>query len=31
VWRRVAVRERLERTLGLILVALGLEFVVDQR
>jgi threonine/homoserine/homoserine lactone efflux protein len=31
VWRRVAVRERLERALGLILVALGLELAVDQR
>jgi threonine/homoserine/homoserine lactone efflux protein len=31
LWRRVAVRQRLERALGLILVALGLELAVDQR
>jgi threonine/homoserine/homoserine lactone efflux protein len=31
VWRRVAVRERLERALGAILVALGVELAVDQR
>jgi threonine/homoserine/homoserine lactone efflux protein len=30
VWRRVAVRERLERTLGAILIALGLELAVDR-
>jgi threonine/homoserine/homoserine lactone efflux protein len=29
-WRRAAVRERLERTLGAILVALGLELAVDR-
>jgi threonine/homoserine/homoserine lactone efflux protein len=31
VWRRVAVRERLERTLGAILIALGLELAVDRQ
>jgi threonine/homoserine/homoserine lactone efflux protein len=31
LWRRVAVRRRLERALGLILVALGLELAVDHR
>jgi threonine/homoserine/homoserine lactone efflux protein len=31
VWRRVAVRERLERALGAILVALGLELAVDRQ
>jgi threonine/homoserine/homoserine lactone efflux protein len=30
VWRRVAVRERLERALGTILIALGLELAVDR-
>jgi threonine/homoserine/homoserine lactone efflux protein len=31
VWRRVVVRERLERTLGAILIALGLELAVDRQ
>jgi threonine/homoserine/homoserine lactone efflux protein len=31
VWRRVAVRQRLERTLGAILIALGLELAVDRQ
>jgi threonine/homoserine/homoserine lactone efflux protein len=31
VWRRVAVRERLERALGAILVALGLDLAIDRR
>jgi threonine/homoserine/homoserine lactone efflux protein len=31
VWRRVAVRERLERALGLLLITLGLELAVEQR
>src|SRR5947199_346937 len=29
VWRRVAIRERLQRALGAILIALGLELAVD--
>ncbi len=29
VWRRVAIRERLQRTLGAILIALGLELAVN--
>jgi threonine/homoserine/homoserine lactone efflux protein len=31
VWRRVPVRQRLERTLGAILIALGLELAVDRQ
>lgn len=31
VWRRAAIRERLERALGAVLIALGLELAVDQR
>jgi threonine/homoserine/homoserine lactone efflux protein len=31
LWRRAAVRERLQRTLGAILIALGLELAVDTR
>jgi threonine/homoserine/homoserine lactone efflux protein len=31
VWRRAAVRKRLQRTLGAILIALGLELAVDTR
>jgi threonine/homoserine/homoserine lactone efflux protein len=31
VWRRVAVRKRLERTLGAVLIALGLELAIDRQ
>jgi threonine/homoserine/homoserine lactone efflux protein len=31
MWRRAAVRARLERTLGAILIALGLELAVDRQ
>jgi threonine/homoserine/homoserine lactone efflux protein len=31
VWRRVAVHQRLERALGAILIALGVELAVDRR
>jgi hypothetical protein len=31
VWSRVAIRGRLERALGAILIALGLELALDRR